>query len=102
LCKKQSDSTKKLSETDIINMLEFFIDNIFAMFDGRVFQQTVGIHMGTNCPPLLADLFLYSYETVSIQGFPTERYILHLQVLLECCYIKMEIHNGKIEIIYLS
>ena len=69
LCKKQSDSTKKLSETDIINMLEFLIDNIFVMFDGRVFQQTVGIHMGTNCPPLLADLFLYSYETVSIQGF---------------------------------
>ena len=22
----------------------------------------VGIHMGTNCAPLLADLFLYSYE----------------------------------------
>jgi hypothetical protein len=33
---------------------------LFAMIDGRVFQQTVGIHMGTNCPPLLADLFLYS------------------------------------------
>jgi hypothetical protein len=38
-----SDSTKKFSETDIINMLEFLIDNIFAMFGGRVFQQTVGI-----------------------------------------------------------
>jgi hypothetical protein len=25
-------------------MLEFLIDNIFAMFGGRVFQQTVGIH----------------------------------------------------------
>jgi hypothetical protein len=39
-----------LSEADIINMLEFVIDNIFAMFDGRVLQQTVGIHIGTNCP----------------------------------------------------
>ena len=58
LCKKQSDSTKKLSETDIINMLEFLIDNIFVMFDGCVFQQTIGIHMGTHCHPLLADLFL--------------------------------------------
>ena len=63
LCKKQSDSTKTLSEADIINMLEFLIENIFALFDVRVFQQTVGIHMGTNCPPLLADLFLYSYDT---------------------------------------
>ena len=30
------------------------------MFDGRVFQQTVGIPMGTNCVPLLADLFLHT------------------------------------------
>ena len=28
----------------------------------RVFQQTVGIPIGTNCTPLLADLFLHSYE----------------------------------------
>ena len=49
-------------------MLEFLIDNIFAMFGGRVFQQTVGIPMGTNCAPLLADLFLYSYEADFIQG----------------------------------
>ena len=34
----------------------------FAIFGGRVFQQTVGIPMGTNCVPLLADLFLCSYE----------------------------------------
>ena len=37
------------------------------MFGGRVYQQTVGIPMGTNCAPLLADLFLYSYEAYFIQ-----------------------------------
>jgi len=62
LKKNHSDSIKKFSETDIINMLVFLIDNIFVMFGGRVFQQTFGIPMGTNCAPLLADLFLYSYE----------------------------------------
>ena len=47
-------------------------DNIFVMVDGRVFQHTVGIPMGTNCAPLLANLFLYSYEAVFIcdQGLP--------------------------------
>ena len=30
-------------------------------------QQRVGIPMGTNCAPLLADLFLYSYETEFLQ-----------------------------------
>ena len=66
--KHHSDSTKKFSETDIFNKLEFLIDSIFVMFGGRVFQQTVGIPMGTNCTPLLADLFLYSYEADFIQG----------------------------------
>jgi len=50
-------------------MLEFLIDNIFVIFGERVFQQTVGIPMDTNCAPLLADLFIYSYEAELIQGF---------------------------------
>jgi uncharacterized Fe-S cluster-containing MiaB family protein len=53
---KHSDSPKKFSATDIIKMLDILIDNIFVMYDGRVFQQTVGIHMCTNCDSLLADL----------------------------------------------
>ena len=66
--KHHSDSTKRFSETDIFNMLEFLIDNIFVMFGGGVFQQTVGIPMDTNCAPLLTDLFLYSYEADFIKG----------------------------------
>ena len=38
------------------------------MFGGRIFQQKVYIHMGTNCAPLLAYLFLYSYEEDFIKG----------------------------------
>ena len=36
--------------------------NIYVQFDGIVYQQIVGIPMGTNCAPLIADLFLYCYE----------------------------------------
>ena len=49
-------------------MMEFLIDNIFVQFGGRVFQQTIGIPMDTNCAPLLADLFLYSYEADVFDG----------------------------------
>ena len=35
---------------------------IYVRFGGLLFRQMVGIPMGTNCAPLLADLFLYSYE----------------------------------------
>ena len=36
--------------------------DIFVVFAGKVFQQIIGIPMGTNCAPLLADIFLYSYS----------------------------------------
>ena len=66
--KNHTDSNNKYSEVDIVRMLDFLIDNVFVEFGGQVFQQTVGIPMGTNCAPLLADLFLYSYEAAFIQG----------------------------------
>ena len=56
------------SEDDIIKMLEFLVDNIFVVFAGKVFQQIVGIPMGTHCAPLLADICLYSYEAEFIQS----------------------------------
>ena len=43
---------------NICKMIEFLIDNILCSF----FHQMIGIPMGTNCAPLLADFFLYSYE----------------------------------------
>ena len=43
-------------------MIEFLVDNIYVRFGGQLFRQMVGIPMGTNCAPLLADLFLCSYE----------------------------------------
>ena len=47
----------------ICRMVEFWIDNIFVKFGGCLFRQVIGIPMGTNCASLLADLFLYSYES---------------------------------------
>ena len=63
-----SKSKEKYTEEDVIKMLQFLIDNIFVQFGGRMFQQTVGIPMGTNCAPLLADLFLYSFEAEFLDG----------------------------------
>ena len=48
-------------------MVTCLIDNIYVEFGGHVYQQTVGIPMGTNCAPLVADLFLYSYEANCVQ-----------------------------------
>ena len=69
--REHSDSKSKYTEEDIIRMLEFLVDNIFVVFAGKVFQQIVGIPMGTNRAPLLADIFLYSYEAEFIQSLPS-------------------------------
>ena len=63
------------SEEQVISMQEFFIDNIFVSFGGTLFQQVVGIPMGTNCAPLLADLFLYSYESEFLQKLVKDKKI---------------------------
>jgi hypothetical protein len=57
--KHHSDSPYKYSKADIKGMLGFLVDNIYVVFGDQVFQQFVGIPMGTNCAPLLKDLFLY-------------------------------------------
>ena len=52
----------KYTANDISKMTEFLVDNIHVRFGGQLFRQMVGIPMGKNCVPLLADLFLCSYE----------------------------------------
>jgi hypothetical protein len=41
LCKHYFDFPKKISETDIFEMLEFLIDKIFALFGGCVFHHII-------------------------------------------------------------
>ena len=42
--------------------LHYLLDNIFLRFGSKLYRQIVGIQMGTNCAPLVADLFLFCYE----------------------------------------
>ena len=42
--------------------LTFLLDNIYIRLSTKLFRQIVGIPMGTNCAPLVADLFLFCYE----------------------------------------
>ena len=41
--------------------LSFLLDNIYIRFGTKLYRQIVGIPMGTNCAPLVADLFLFCY-----------------------------------------
>ena len=44
------------------NALHYLLDNISIRFGSKLYRQVVGIPMGTNCAPLVADVFLFRYE----------------------------------------
>ena len=46
----------------VCEALTFLLDNIYIRFGSKLYRQIVGIPMGTNCAPLVADLFLFCYE----------------------------------------
>ena len=55
-------NTEHLDCKKVIRLMNWLLDNIFVTFGDQVFRQVVGIPMGTDCAPFLANLFLYSYE----------------------------------------
>ena len=56
------DRYKLFTCDEFCDALVFLLDNIYIRFGHKVYRQVIGIPMGTNCAPLIADLFLYCYE----------------------------------------
>ena len=48
---------------EVCESINFLLDNIYIRFGQKLYRQVIGIPMGTNCAPLIADLFLYCYES---------------------------------------
>ena len=46
----------------VCEALVYLLDNIFIIFGTELYRQIIGIPMGTNCAPFVADLSLFCYE----------------------------------------
>ena len=57
---------------NVCNALTFLLDNIFIRHKA-LYRQVVGIPMGTNCAPLVADLFLFCYERDFMMSFSDDK-----------------------------
>ena len=51
-----------LDKDKLIEYICYLIDNIFINVGDKVFRQVIGIPMGTDCAPFLANLYLYALE----------------------------------------
>ena len=50
-----------LTVQQVIDLFNYLIDNIYIQVGTVVFKQSVGIPMGTDSAPLIADHFLFSF-----------------------------------------
>ena len=52
---------------ELIEAAFFIIDNSYISFQDTLFRQIIGIPMGTNCAPHLANIYLHVYEYKYLQ-----------------------------------
>ena len=46
---------------NVCDALSYLLDNIYIRFGNKLYSQIIGIPMGTNCAPRVADLSLFCY-----------------------------------------
>ena len=62
LTSEQPKRYKLWSCQKMCDALHYLLDNIFIRFGSKSYRRIVSIPMGTNCAPLVADLFLFCYK----------------------------------------
>ena len=50
------------SKKDIKEVMDYIIDNAYFEVSNKIFRQIIGIPMGSDPAPFIANLFLYLYE----------------------------------------
>ena len=58
----QRAKTISFNKFELIECLKFLVDNSYVYFNGCVYKQIVGIPMGTNSGPQIANIYLFIYE----------------------------------------
>ena len=65
----------------------------FIRFGTKLYRQTIGIPMGTNCAPLVADLFLFCYERDFMKSLSRENqadtieaFNIYFDQMVDCIY----------------
>jgi len=60
--KKQNKEKTMVDKKKLIELVEFLLDNLYVKCGDMVFRQMIGIPMGSDCAPFLANLYLFACE----------------------------------------
>ena len=72
---KRSVNNCSFNMQELIEAVFFIIDNSYINFQDAIFRQIIGIPMGTNCAPHLANIYLHVYEYRYLQKLVNEGHI---------------------------
>ena len=50
---------------NVCDAFSYILDNIYIRLVTKLYRQIIGIPMGTNCAPLVADLYLFAMKELS-------------------------------------
>ena len=73
------------NKNDIVELLTYLMNNIYVKFRGKIYKQVIGIPMGCDCAPKVADLILYWYEHDYISKAVTKPELLSVIHVLKYC-----------------
>ena len=55
-------SKSTFTDNELVTHINKIIDNAYIIYNNHLYKQVIGIPMGTNCAPHLANIFLHIYE----------------------------------------
>ena len=58
----RSSNKTSFSKDELIECVNYLIDNSFVIYQGKIYKQVIGIPMGTNAGPQIANTYLHVYE----------------------------------------
>ena len=63
-----------------MGIINTVIDNAFVMYHDKIYRQKIGIPMGTNVAPYLANIVLHVYEHQYIRTSEQAKLVENIQV----------------------
>ena len=58
----QSKTNKCFDKEQLVKVINCIVSNAYITYHGNVYRQVIGVPMGTNCAPALANIYLHQYE----------------------------------------
>ena len=58
----RSSNKTSFNKDELIECVNYLIDNSFVIYQGKIYKQVIGIPMGTNAGPQIANTYLHVYE----------------------------------------